>query len=119
LIEEFWVAVVLIAAWAMLGSASMPIRQSYINGMIPSQQRATILSFDSMLGSTGGVAIQPALGRAADASGYATSYLYGAVITCFALPFIAMSRRQRPPADRATGTPEAEGTIEAGPEAAP
>lgn len=116
-IEEFWVAVALIAGWAMLGSASLPIRQSYINGMIPSQQRATILSFDSMLGSTGGVVVQPALGRVADASGYATSYLYGAVITCFALPFIAMSRRQRPQADRASGTPEAEGTIEAGPEA--
>jgi MFS family permease len=115
LIEEFWVAIGLIAIWAMLSSATMPIRQSYINGMIPSQQRATILSFDSMLGSTGGVVIQPALGRAADASGYATSYLFGAAITVFALPFIALSRRQRPTADRAPGSPAAEGTVEPSP----
>jgi len=112
-IKEFWVAVGLIATWAMLSSAAMPIRQSYINGMIPSQQRATILSFDSMLGSTGGVVAQPALGRVADTSGYATSYLVGAAISVFALPFIALSRRQRAAADRATGTPEVEGTVEA------
>jgi len=112
-IEQFWVAVALIAAWAMLSAAAMPIRQSYINGMIPSQQRATILSFDSMLGSTGGVVVQPALGKVADTSGYATSYLYGAMVTVFALPFILLSRKQNPPADRATGTPEAEGTVEA------
>lgn len=111
-IENFYLAVGLIAIWAMLSAAAMPIRQSYVNGMIPSRQRATILSFDSMLGSTGGVVIQPALGRAADAYGYATTYLYGAVITVFALPFIALSRRQHPVADQATGTPEAEGAME-------
>lgn len=116
LFESFWAAVGLIAVWAMLGTAAMPIRQSYINGMIPSRQRATILSFDSMLGSTGGVAVQPALGRVADVSGYATSYLWGAAITVLALPFIALSRRQRPPADRGTGTPGTESNIEAGPD---
>lgn len=99
IIQDFWIVTGLIAIWAMLSTAAMPIRQSYINGMIPSKQRATILSFDSMLGSTGGVVIQPALGRAADVSGYATSYLYGAFVTVFALPFIALSRRQGNPAD--------------------
>ena len=111
-IGQFWVAVGLIAIWAMLFSASTPIRQSYINGMIPSRQRATILSFDSMLGSSGGVVVQPALGQVADTSGYATSYLYGAMITVAALPFILLSRRQRPPADAATGTPQTEASVE-------
>ena len=118
-IEEFWVAVALIAVWSMLFAAAMPIRQSYINGMIPSRQRATILSFDSMLGSTGGVVTQPVLGRVADNSGYGTSYLYGAMITVFALPFILLSRHQHAVADQATGTPDAEGTVEAGPESGP
>ena len=49
-----------------------------MNGLIPSQQRASILSFDSMLGSTGGVVVQPVLGRAADVWGYPGSYLLGA-----------------------------------------
>jgi len=99
LIREFWAAVTLIAIWAMFNSAAIPIRQSYVNGLIPSGQRATILSFDSMLGSTGGVVIQPVLGRAADVYGYAPSYVFGAAITALALPFVARSRAEHAPAD--------------------
>jgi MFS family permease len=77
----------------------MPIRQTYLNGLIPSQQRATILSFDSLTGSTGGVWAQPVLGRAADAWGYGPSYLLGAAISALAIPFLALSRRQNDPAD--------------------
>lgn len=115
LIENFWVVVGLIAIWAMLFAASMPIRQSYLNGMIPSQQRATILSFDSMLGSTGGVVVQPALGRAADVWGYGTSYLFGAAISALALPFVYRSRMQKSPADAGTaGASPASGDAEQG-----
>ena len=82
----------------------MPIRQTYLNGLIPSQQRATILSFDSMMSSTGGVWTQPVLGRAADVWGYATSYVIGAGISALALPFLALSRRQNAPADLVEAT---------------
>ena len=77
----------------------MPIRQAYINGMIPSKQRATILSFDSLMASAGGVWAQPVLGRSADVWGYAPSYLLSAGIAAFAVPFIWLSRRERNPAD--------------------
>ena len=103
ILDSFWVVIALIAVWAMLFAASMPIRQSYINGMIPSGQRATILSFDSMLGSSGGVVVQPVLGRTADSMGYATSYVFAAVISAAALPFIYKSRRQRSDADADAG----------------
>ena len=99
LIESFLAVVVLIAVWALLSAASIPIRQTYINGLIPSQQRAAILSFDSLMESGGGVWAQPALGRAADMWGYATSYLIGAGISAVALPFLVLSRRQNAPAD--------------------
>jgi MFS family permease len=99
LVRNFWVVVGLVAIWAMLFAAAMPIRQSYLNGMIPSDQRATILSFDSMLGSSGGVVVQPALGRSADIWGYGSSYLIGAAISALALPFLYRSRLERPPAD--------------------
>ena len=42
---------------------------------------------------------QRVLGRAADVWGYAPSYLMSAAIEALALPFIALSRRQRQPAD--------------------
>jgi len=99
LVDSFWAVIGLIAVWGLLFAATMPIRQAYLNGLIPSRQRATILSFDSMMSSTGGVWTQPLLGRAADAWGYAPSYLIGAGISVLALPFLALSRRQNAAAD--------------------
>jgi len=104
LVASFWVAVSLIVVWGLLFAASMPIRQTYLNGLIPSQQRATILSFDSMMSSTGGVWTQPVLGRAADLWGYGASYVIGAVISAVALPTLALSRRQNAPADLVEAT---------------
>jgi MFS family permease len=100
IIENFWAVIGLIAVWGLLFAASMPIRQAYLNGLIPSRQRATILSFDSLMGSTGGVWAQPVLGRAADVWGYAPSYALGAGISALAIPFLALSRRQNAAADR-------------------
>jgi MFS family permease len=98
-IQSFWPVIGFTTAWGLLFAATMPIRQTYINGMIPSRQRATILSFDSMMSSTGGVWAQPVLGRAADVYGYATSYVFTAGIATLAIPFLALSRRQDNPAD--------------------
>ncbi len=99
IVASFWAVIGLIVAWGLLFAATMPIRQTYLNGLIPSRQRATILSFDSMMTSTGGVWTQPLVGRAADLWGYAPSYLIGAGISALALPFLALSRRQNAPAD--------------------
>src|SRR4051794_37773600 len=98
-VQSFWPVIGLTTVWGLLFAATMPIRQTYINGMIPSRQRATILSFDSMMSSTGGVWTQPVLGRAADVYGYATSYVFTAGIATLAIPFLALSRRQNDPAD--------------------
>ncbi len=97
--DNFWAVIALISLWGLVFAASMPIRQTYLNALIPSEQRATILSFDSMMDSLGGVWAQPALGRAADVWGYAPSYLMGAAISGLALPFLVLSRRQKAEAD--------------------
>jgi MFS family permease len=99
IVEDFWAVLGLIVVWGLLFAASMPIRQTYINGLIPSRERASILSFDSMMESLGGVWAQPALGRVADVWGYAPSYMVGAAISTLALPFLVLSRRQDAPAD--------------------
>jgi MFS family permease len=98
-IENFWAVIGLIVLWGLLFAASMPIRQTYINGLIPSRQRATILSFDSLMSSASGVWAQPILGRAADVWGYPSSYLLSAGISAFAVPALVLSRRQDAPAD--------------------
>src|SRR5215217_6927313 len=98
-IEHFWSVLALVVLWGLLFAATAPIRQAYLNGLIPSRQRATILSFDSLMSSAGGVWAQPVLGRAADVWGYAPSYLLSAGISTLALPFLVLSRRQNAPAD--------------------
>jgi MFS family permease len=98
-IQSFAVVLGAVVVWGLLFAATMPIRQTYLNGLIPSRQRATILSFDSMMSSTGGVWAQPALGKAADIWGYGPSYLIAAGISTLALPFLALSRRENAPAD--------------------
>jgi len=99
ILQNFWVVIGLVVIWSLIFAASMPIRQTYMNGMIPSRQRATILSFDSLMGSTGGVWAQPLLGRVADVWGYGPSYVVGAAISAMAIPCLALSRRQNAPAD--------------------
>jgi MFS family permease len=106
---NFWVAIVLLAVWGIASSIDDPVHRAYLNDMIPSSQRATVLSFDSLLGSAGGVVFQPILGRSADLGGYGASMLWSGVITAFAIPFVLLSRAQRPPADVAREvTPEPE-----------
>jgi MFS family permease len=101
IVDSFVGVVALTVVWGLLFAATVPIRQAYINGLIPSAQRATILSFDSLMSSTGGVWTQPVLGRAADVYGYGPSYLITSGISLLALPALAMSRRENAPADSA------------------
>jgi MFS family permease len=99
--DRFPIVLGLLIVWALVFAAVTPIRQAYLNGMIPSQQRATVLSFDSLMGSSGGVVIQPVLGRVADVRSYAASFVVGGAINLIALPFLWLSRRERAPADTA------------------
>jgi MFS family permease len=117
-IESFWPVIVLVCVWGLLFAATEPIRQTYINGLIPSRQRASILSFDSLMSSAGGVVTQPALGRAADVWGYPSTYLLSGAITAAAIPFIARSRREHAPADTASGISEGPERAETSPELA-
>ena len=100
---NFWVALILISIWGLLGALLNPIRQSYLNQLIPSQQRATILSFDGLLGSTGGVFIQPILGRVTDLWGYPASFVAGGIIQVAALPFVLLAKKENSKADTFLG----------------
>ena len=97
--NAFYLAIVLLMLWALVFAVAGPIRQSFLNGVIPSAQRATVLSFGSLMGSLGGAVAQPVLGRVADVSGYAASYLVSGAISAFALPFIFLARREDAPSD--------------------
>jgi MFS family permease len=97
--SSFWVVLGVIALWALVFAAAMPIRQAFLNELIPSEQRATVLSSDNLLGSLGGAVAQPALGRVAEVWGYPSSYIAAAGIELLAWPFLILARRERAPSD--------------------
>jgi MFS family permease len=116
-VSNFYLALALIFGWGLMFAALMPVRQAYINGLIPSEQRASVLSFDSLMSSSGGIVVQPALGCIADVWSYSSSYFVAAIIQSCALPFLWLARRERAASDSMA---EGEGTdnVQQQPEAA-
>ena len=99
LTSSFMVALVLIVLWCLAFAMEAPLRQAFVNGLIPSEQRATVLSFDALMSSSGGVVAQPALGRVADLYGYPASYVVCGAISVLAVPFAILARRENAPSD--------------------
>jgi MFS family permease len=108
LVPRFWVTIVLLVLWGVIFAAITPVRQAYLNALIESRERATVLSFDSLLGSSGAVGIQPILGRVADVWSYPLSYTCSAGIQAFSVPFIWLARRERAGSDAMSDAPAAD-----------
>ena len=109
LLPNFYFAIGMVVLWGLIGASVMPVRQAYLNDLIPSKQRATVLSFDSLLGSSGGVVSQPLLGKAADVYGYGQSFVIAGIVQLGALPFLFLANRRRESADIKTSLTEKAG----------
>lgn len=99
-INNFYIALVSIFLWGLIFAALTPFRQAYLNGIIPSEQRATVLSFDGLMGSSGGIFVQPILGKVADVWSYPISYATASIFQWAALPFIYLARREKAKSDK-------------------
>ena len=80
-----------------------PVRQAYLHQLIPSEQRATVISFDSMVSGVGGVGGQVGLGALGEARSVGTAFVVGGMATAAALPLFGAVRRIGGPADRFAG----------------
>lgn len=100
---NFWIVLVLLALWGTVFAAVTPVRQSYVNGIVPTEHRATVLSTDNMLSSTGSAISQPGLGKVAELWGYPASYLVSAAFQVLALPFLILARRENAKSDPLRG----------------
>lgn len=96
---NFWLVLVLLAVWAIVFSVFEPVREAYINGIVPTAQRATLISADNLMISAGGAVTQPALGKTAEVWGYPASYLGTAIFQFLALPFLLLARRENAESD--------------------
>ena len=77
-----------------------PVRQAYLNEVTDSEHRATVISFDAMIGSVGGVGGQLGLGAISGARSFSAGYVVGGTITGLAVPALLALRRLGGPPDR-------------------
>jgi MFS family permease len=97
--SSFWIA----CAGLFLISGAMgvitPVRQAYLHQVTESENRATVISFDAMVQSVGGVGGQVGLGQLAQARTYGAGYVVGGAMTTLALPALWLLRRRDDAAD--------------------
>ena len=103
LAESFSLAVALFLVVTATMGVIGPVKQAYLHQLIPSQQRASVISVDSMIGNAGGVVGQGGLGYLSRERSIADGYVAGGLATLFALPVLFMLRRLGDPADRFVG----------------
>ncbi len=85
----------------MLGfSFTSPMTQAAMHSCIPSETRATVVSFNSLMGSAGGVASQPILGAYTRSAGIGPGYIVGGIITAPAI-VLGLLLRRHPQAEKA------------------
>ena len=99
---ELAVAFLLVVAACM--GITGPVQQSYLHQVISSERRATVISFHSMMGSTGSAFGQLGLGYLSRAYSISIGYIVGGLVTVTALPLLALLRRLREPEDLIVGT---------------
>lgn len=80
-----------------------PVRQAYMHALIPSSSRASVISFDSMIGNSGGVGGQIGLGRLSQSVSIASGYVAGGLSLALAVPLLVAIRRRRDAEDRIVG----------------
>ena len=100
---SFWVAVILLLAYMATTGVSTPVIHAYMHQVIPSGQRAAILSLNSMVGSGGGILAQTGLGYVSRVSSIASGYILGGAVSLLVLPLAGMLRRLQEPADVIVG----------------
>ena len=101
--SSFWVALpAFLLVTASVGVTS-PVRQAYLHQVVRTEQRATVVSFDSMVSNVGGVGGQVGLGALGEARSVGAAFVAGGVATAAALPLLAKVRRLGGAADLVVG----------------
>ena len=103
LASSFWVALAaLLLVTASIGVTN-PVRSAYLHQVVPTEQRATVVSFDSMVSNAGGIGGQVGLGALGEARSVGAAFVTGGVATAAALPLLAKLRHLRGAADYIVG----------------
>jgi MFS family permease len=99
IVRVFWVAVPLYIVACVLGGIGSPVRSAWLNACIPSEQRATLISLDSLFGEAGGTAGQLGLGYVSRVASIGTAWVIGGIVQIGSLPFLGLARHRGPASD--------------------
>jgi MFS family permease len=100
---SFWLALALLLVATVAEGVAMPVQQAYLHQVVPSSQRATVVSSVSLVGSAGGIGGQLGLGYVSRAQSVAAGYVTGGLTLLLVLPPLLLLRRRREPADVIVG----------------
>jgi hypothetical protein len=103
LVDSFWPALLLFLVTMGAMGVVTPVQQAYLHGVVPSSQRATVVSFVSLVGSAGGIGGSLGLGYVSRAQSIAAGYIAGGFTTLLALPALLALRGRRETADLIIG----------------
>jgi MFS family permease len=103
LVSSFWLALPALLLIMGASGVTSPVRQAYLHQVVPSRQRATVVSFDSMISNTGGIGGQVGLGALGESRSVGAAFVAGGIATAFALPLLARVRSLGGAADRIIG----------------
>jgi MFS family permease len=101
-VRSFWITVPIFLLGAVAGGVVQPVRQTYLHASIPTSERATLVSFDSLMGSLGSVGGQTGLGYLSQERSIPVGFVVGGLATVLALPIFGRLRALNEPADRIT-----------------
>jgi MFS family permease len=93
LTSSFWVALAGVLLLSVSLGMTGPVHSAYLHQVVPSEQRATVVSFDSMLSNAGSIGGQVGLGALGEARSVGSAFVVGGVVTVAALPLLGRLRR--------------------------
>jgi MFS family permease len=92
LVDSFWPAVALLLVASAAEGVGTPVQQAYLHHVIPSSERATVISSVSLVANTGGIGGQLGLGYLSRAQSVAAGYVTGGLVMVLALPPLLLRR---------------------------
>lgn len=103
-VDAFLPALILLFVGGVAMGVQIPVSQAFIHQVVPTAQRATVVSFGSMISGIGGIAGQTGLGVLSERDGFSAGYVVGGAVTVLAIPLLWAVRREADSADFYTGT---------------
>jgi MFS family permease len=98
-----WAAVAAFLLFGLSLGVTQPVKQAYVHGIVPSSVRASVVSFDSMIGNAGGVGGQLGLGALSRSASIGSAYVASGAALVVLVPIALVLRARKDRADLIVG----------------